>query len=92
MITAISSYVSRCVMSMDYLTHQIANSSKGIELCSGSGLRYSYLLRPWEGDKAWQEYKKNGAWKKVYNTYCTRRNFNAFACPYEYTGMQIYKR
>lgn len=68
-VVAISSYVPRCVMSMDYLTHAIAISAPGIELQMGSGARYSPILRPWQGDSLWQQYKAHGAWRDAYRAY-----------------------
>lgn len=68
-ISAISSYVPRCVASMDEFTHQLTRLTPNIEIYTSSGKQNSSLMRPWEDDKAYIQFMENDSWKKVYDEY-----------------------
>lgn len=68
-INAISSYVPRCVASMDEFTHQLTRLNNRIEIYSASGRQNSPLVRPWTGDKDYTEFMDSRQWHEVYDTY-----------------------
>lgn len=68
-ISAISSYVPRCVASMDEFTHQLSRLTPDIEIYTSSGKQNSSLMRPWEDDREYIEFMNGDTWKKVYDEY-----------------------
>jgi hypothetical protein len=65
-VNAISSYSPRCVMSMYEFTHQLDRLNNNIQLYTSSGRQNSELLRPFDNDKDFLEWKKNGNWQEPY--------------------------
>lgn len=65
-IHAISSYVPRCIMSMDEFTHQLSRLNNKIEIYTSSGRQNSSIMRPWDEDREYQDYMKSEAWKEIY--------------------------
>ena len=65
-----SSYVPRCVMSMDEMTHGVVWRARGVELCTGSGRRFDALLRPFDVDSAYLAYRRAGEWRRVLDGFC----------------------
>lgn len=61
-----SSYVPRCVMSMDELTHGAIWENRSLEVATGSGRRFSPLVRFFDLDSAYVAYKSSESWRKVY--------------------------
>lgn len=68
-INAISSYVPRCVMSMDEFTHQLTRLDNHVEIYTSSGRQNSQLVRPWDDDTEYQDYISSPDWHKVYDDY-----------------------
>lgn len=68
-ISAISSYAPRCVMSMYEFTHQLDRLNNNIEIMTTSGRVNSPLLRPFDIDTEYIEWRKEDAQKPVYDTY-----------------------
>ena len=68
-INAISSYVPRCIASMDEFTHQLSRLDNRIEITTASGRQNSPLLRPWTGDESYKSYIDSDKWHKVYSEY-----------------------
>ena len=68
-INAISSYVPRCVASMDEFTHQLTRLDNKIEIYTSSGRQNSPLVRPWTDDKDYKEYMDSKEWHEVYDKY-----------------------
>ncbi len=68
-ISAISSYAPRCVMSMYEFTHQLDRLNNNIEITTTSGRVNSSLLRPFDIDPDYLEWRKEGADKSVYDEY-----------------------
>lgn len=64
-VSGFSSYVPRCVMSMDEMTHGLIWNHRDVELATGSGRRFSPLVRPFETDREYLAYKERGEWKRV---------------------------
>lgn len=76
-IVAIASYIPRCIMSMDQMTHGIAWQERNIELSAGSGRRFNHLLRFFGTDSAYIQFKANGEAERVWEAYCAK------VCPIE---------
>lgn len=74
-VCGFSSYVPRCVMSMDEMTHGVVWRNRGVELSTGSGRRFDALVRPFETDSAYLAYRESGEWSRV----C--RAFEDSVCP-----------
>lgn len=72
-INAISSYVPRCVMSMDEFTHQLTRLNNKVEIYMSSGRQNSPLVRPWQDDEAYKEYMAGEGWHKVYDDYFNKQ-------------------
>ncbi len=68
-INAISSYAPRCVMSMYEFTHQIDRLNNHNEITTSSGRQNSPLMRPFDTDTEFEEWRKSGDWHEVYNNY-----------------------
>lgn len=68
-INAISSYVPRCVMSMDEFTHQLTRLDNHIEIYTSSGRQNSPLVRPWDSDSDYKTFMAGEEWHKVYDEY-----------------------
>lgn len=68
-VSAISSYVPRCVMSMYEFTHQLSRLDNKVEIYTSSGRQNSPLMRPWTGDKAYEEFIDSDGWHKVYDDF-----------------------
>lgn len=68
-VNAISSYVPRCVASMDEFTHQLTRLNNRVEIYSASGRQNSPLVRPWTHDKDYKEYIDSKQWHEVYDSY-----------------------
>lgn len=61
-ITAYSSYAPRCIMSMANFTYQLSRLDNTIEVTSGSGRRFSYLLRPFDVDQEYIDFRNDAPW------------------------------
>ncbi|MCM1449864.1 MAG: hypothetical protein NC082_05950 [Clostridiales bacterium] len=68
-VNAISSYAPRCVMSMYEFTHQIDRLNNHNEIYTMSGRKNSLLLRPFDIDTDYLDWRKEGEWKQVYDKY-----------------------
>lgn len=68
-IDAISSYSPRCMMSMYTFLHQLDRMDNRIEFTATTGRCNSALMRPFDLDTAFIEYRKNGPWHQVYDDF-----------------------
>ncbi len=68
-ISAISSYAPRCVMSMYSFTHQLDRLNNHLEIMTSSGRQNSELMRPFDIDKDYLEFRKSGESNSVYDKY-----------------------
>lgn len=68
-INAISTYSPRAVMSMYSFTHELTMLSTGIDINTGEGKKYNTLLRFFDVDTAYIEYRKNSALKEAYDKF-----------------------
>ena len=74
-VNAISSYSPRCIMSMDEFTHQLARMDNSVELNMASGRRFSPLVRFFDGNAEYTEFRTSEALKT------TLHDFRAQHCP-----------
>ena len=68
-VTAIASYVPRCVMSMDMCSHAVIWNHPKTEMGQGSGPRYNTLVRFFDTDSAYLAYDRSNEWKRVWEEY-----------------------
>ncbi len=68
-VKAVSSYSPRCIMSMDAFTHQLARLNNRIELTTASGRSVSPLMRPFDIDEEYIEFRKDKDAMKPYDDY-----------------------
>lgn len=68
-INAISSYVPRCIMSMDEFTHQLSRLNNKVEIYTSSGRQNSQLVRPWDSDSDYKAFMASEEWHKVYDDF-----------------------
>ena len=68
-VNAISSYVPRCIASMDEFTHRLATLDNSIDISTASGRQNSPLLRPWTSDSAYTAYMDGSEWHDVYKRF-----------------------
>lgn len=68
-VEGIASYVPRCVMSMDELTHGAIWVDRSLEVATGSGKRYTPLMRFFDVDKDYLCYKDSDEWRDVYKSF-----------------------
>lgn len=68
-IHAISSYVPRCIASMDEFTHQLSRLDNKIEIYTSSGRQNNALMRPWVDDADYNAFVASTEWQEVYDPY-----------------------
>lgn len=68
-INAISSYVPRCIASMNEFTHQLSRLDNHVEIYTASGRQNSTLLRPWKDDRDYEDFITDTKWQDIYNEY-----------------------
>ncbi|MDE5903387.1 MAG: histidine phosphatase family protein [Muribaculaceae bacterium] len=71
-VESVASYVPRVVQTMDIFTVAIADEYTGIDTQSASGHAYDRLTRFFVTDKAYDAWRKSGAWKSVYDDFVAR--------------------
>lgn len=74
-VNAISSYSPRCIMSMDEFTHQLARMDNSVELNLASGRRFSPLMRFFDGNAEYTEFRTSDELAEVIH------NFTQAVCP-----------
>ncbi len=62
-IDALSSYAPRCIMSMYCFTHQLARMNNRLEIYTSSGRQNSALVRPFDSNEDYREYREGESWK-----------------------------
>ena len=68
-VKAISSYSPRCMMSMYSFTHQLDRMDNRIEFVTSTGRVNSPLMRYFDLNEAYVDYRKDGAWQTAYQEY-----------------------
>lgn len=61
-IQAISSYSPRCIMSMYSFAHQLSRMNNNLEITTNSGRQNSALLRPFDIDADYRDYRAASPW------------------------------
>lgn len=72
-INATSSYAPRCIMSMDEFTHQLARMDNSVELNLFSGRRFSPLLRFFDNNPEYREFRSSETFKTTIDSYINAR-------------------
>ena len=60
-VEALSSYSPRCIMSMYTFAHQLSRLNNRLEITTSSGRQNSPLMRPFDLDADYREYRQSGA-------------------------------
>ena len=68
-VHALSSYAPRCIMSMYSFTHQLARMNNHIKIYTSSGRQNSPLMRPFDLDADYLDYRKEEPYKEAYEAY-----------------------
>ncbi len=68
-VTAMASYVPRCVMSMDAFTHKLAIEHRRMNIYTESGPVTSRLLRPFEVDSSYICYREREPYHDIYESF-----------------------
>ncbi|MCM1021408.1 MAG: histidine phosphatase family protein [Muribaculum sp.] len=69
-VTAISSYVPRCVMSMYAFTHRLTQLNNKLRVYTSSGPQNNPLLRPFDVDADYKAYRKARPYAQPYAEFC----------------------
>lgn len=74
-VTAISSYVGRCVESMNAFTGVVRRMQSGLgSVTTASGKEYSYLMRPFSTDSAYVAWAHEKPYKPVLNEFTSQNS------------------
>ena len=68
-VNALSSYSPRCMMSMFSFVHQLDRLDNKLEFNTETGRRFSYLMRPFDTERDYLEFRETDAWKPAYDEY-----------------------
>lgn len=78
-VHAISSYVPRCVASMDEFTHQLTRLDNNIEIYTSSGRQNSPLMRPWTNDSIYKAFIASAELKNTEREYDASQSYSSLA-------------
>lgn len=62
-VNAMSSYSPRCIMSMYSFAHQLSRMNNRLEIYTSSGRQNSALMRPFDNDADYREYRDGDTWQ-----------------------------
>lgn len=65
-VSAISSYAPRCVASMFEFCHQLDRLNNRVEIITSSGRQNSQLMRPFDLDTEYLDWRQSQAWEEPY--------------------------
>lgn len=71
-IIAISTQVPRCIASMNAFTTQIQQQIKNVAINKSNGIQYNNILRFFDVNNNYIDYKNNGKWKEIYEDYISQ--------------------
>ena len=71
-VKAVSSYSPRCLMSMMSFVHQIDRLNNKVEIATFTGRSNSALLRPFDTDEDYADFRKSGRWSQPYDAFMER--------------------
>jgi len=69
MVSAISSYSPRTMMSMYCFTHQLARMDNHINFVTSTGRDNSLLVRPFDIDEEYKNFREEALWRPAYEEY-----------------------
>lgn len=75
-VNAVSSYMPRCVMTMYLLTNSLIRNNDSMTVSTDEGHQYDRLVCCFMADSDFAAYRKDGAWKEVYEDF-VKRNVSA---------------
>lgn len=68
-VDAMSSYSPRCIMSMYTFAHQLSRMNNKIEVYTNSGRQNSPLMRPFDSNLDYRDYRATESWKQPLDDY-----------------------
>ncbi len=68
-VNAISSYSPRCMMSMFSFVHQLDRLNNKVEIYTSTGRQNSPLMRPFDVDTDYIDFRESGRWEAPYYSY-----------------------
>ena len=68
-VNAISSYSPRCMMSMFSFVHQLDRLNNKVEIYTSTGRQNSSLMRPFDVDQDYIDFRSSGRWEPPYYNY-----------------------
>lgn len=68
-VSALSSYSPRSMMSMFSFVHQLDRLDNKLEIRTSTGRNNSYLMRPFDVDKDYLDFRRDNLWKPAYDAY-----------------------
>lgn len=71
-VSAVSSYVPRCVMTMYLLNGGIVRENDNLTTYTDEGHQYDRLLCCFTADSLYSKFRKEGAWRKIYDDFVDR--------------------
>lgn len=71
-VKAISSYSPRCIMSMQSFIHQLSRLNNRIEIVASSGRSTSPLMRPFDIDQEYIDFRNDATNMQPYNEYISK--------------------
>ena len=71
-VEGISSYMPRCVMTMYLLTNGLIRKNDNMMVSTDEGHQFDPLVCFFMSDREFAEYRKNGAWKEIYEDFVER--------------------
>lgn len=68
-VSALSSYSPRSMMSMFSFVHQLDRLDNKLEISTSTGRNNSYLMRPFDVDQDYIDFRRDNLWKPTYDAY-----------------------
>lgn len=68
-VVAIATYVPRCISSMDAFLSRLQSENHSLEIQRSEGRKYDSILRFFDLNKSYVDYKREGDWMPVYENF-----------------------
>lgn len=72
-VQAIATYVPRCIHSMDAFLACMAQHNSSLRIQSNEGRQYNRILRFFDLNQSYVNYKENGDWRLIYETFVSKK-------------------
>ena len=72
-VQAIATYVPRCIHSMDAFLACMVEFNSSLHIQRNEGKQYNDILRFFDLNQSYVDYKKNGDWRPIYETFVRRK-------------------